>query len=133
MEQHRGPEGQDPGLQEWRGLPRLKGLCAAEHDLDVHAIGDLDPHQLPEGALIGVEVDEPLVDPHLPVVDGLASLSVRALPAGYLQLLGRQGDGPADVHSGPLGDPLDLGADTVDLCGVGAAERDSCALRHLNH
>ena len=33
---------------------------AAENDLDVDAIGNLDPHELPEGTLVGVQVDEPL-------------------------------------------------------------------------
>ena len=101
---------------------------AAENDLDVDAIGNLDPHELPEGTLVGVQVDEPLVDAHLPAVPGLASLSVGTLPAGYPQLLCGKGYGPADVHAGSLGDPFDLGADAVDLCGVGSAERDSCAL-----
>jgi len=108
--------------------PPIIGLCAAKHDLDVDAIGDLDPHELPEGTLIGVQIYEPLVDAHLPAVPGLASLSIGALPAGYLQLLCGKRYRPADIHAGPLGDPFDLGADTVDLCRVGAAERDSCAL-----
>ena len=101
---------------------------AAENDLDVDAIGNLDPHELPEGALVSVQVDEPLVDTLLPVVPRLASLSVRTLPAGNPELLRGKGHGAADVHSGPLRDTLDLGADAVDLCGILAAERDSCAL-----
>src|SRR5439155_11530081 len=37
----------------------------AQHDLDVDTVGHLDPHQLPQGSFVRVEVDEPLVDPHL--------------------------------------------------------------------
>ena len=108
--------------------PPFNGLCATKHNLDVYAIGDLDPHELPEGTLVGVQINEPLVDAHLPAIPGLASLSVGTLPAGYLQLLCGKGYRPADIHAGPLGNPFDLGADTVDLCRIGAAERDSCAL-----
>ena len=51
-------------------------LCVAEDDLDVHAIGDLNPHELPQSTLVSIEVDESLVDPHLPAVPSLAALTV---------------------------------------------------------
>src|SRR5438132_13977834 len=33
----------------------------AQHDLDVHAVGDLDAHELSQRTFVRVEVDEPLV------------------------------------------------------------------------
>ena len=109
-------------------LVNVFGSSAAKHNLNVDSIGNLDPHELPEGTLVGVQIDEPLVDAHFPAIPCLASLSVGALPARNLQLLCGKRYGSTDVDAGPLGDSLDLGADTVDLCGVGSAERDSCAL-----
>ena len=50
---------------------------AAEHNLNVDSIGNLDPHELPEGTLVGVQIDEPLVDAHLPAVPCLAAFAVR--------------------------------------------------------
>ena len=101
---------------------------AAKHNLNVDSIGNLDPHELPEGTLVGIQIDESLVNAHFPAIPSLASLSVGALPARNLKLLGRKWDGSADVNASSLGDSLDLGADTIDLCRVGSAERDSCAL-----
>ena len=101
---------------------KIKGLSAAKDDLDVYTIGNLDPHELPQGTLICVEVDESLVDPHLPAVPGLASLTVRTLPARYFQLLCGKWYGSTDLYTGLLGDSPDLCADTVDLLRVGSAE-----------
>ena len=103
-------------------------LCAAKNDLNVDAIGYLDPHELPKGALISIQIDESLVDTHLPAVPGLAPLSVRTLPAGDPELLRRKRYRAADVYASSLGYPFDLCADTVDLCRVCSAERDSCTL-----
>jgi len=109
-------------------LERCLRSVAAEDDLDVHAIGDLDPHELPESTLVRVKVDKPLVDAHLPPVVGLASLSVRRFPASYPEFLGRKGNGSTDCDSSPLGDSLDLVANSVHHGRVGAAERDSSTL-----
>src|SRR3972149_12050288 len=103
---------------------------AAQDDLDVDAVRPLEAHQLAEGTLVRVEVDEPLVDAHLPAVVGLRALSVRALPHGDLEALRRKGDGPAHRHAGALADLLDLVADAVDLFRVRAGERDAGFLRH---
>ena len=101
---------------------KVNGLSAAKDYLDVYAIGNRDPHELPQGTLISVEVDEPLVDPHLPTVPGLATLTVRTLPARYFQLLRGKWYRSTDLNPGLLGDSPDLGADAVDLLRVGSAE-----------
>ena len=48
-----------------------------EDDLDGDVVRDLDPHQLAERAFVGVDVDEPLVDAHLPVLPRSGPLTVR--------------------------------------------------------
>ena len=117
-----------------RGLPpplfirSAQPSGAAEHNLNVDSIRNLDPHELPKGTLIGIQIDESLVNAHFPAIPGLASLSIGRFPAGDLQLLCRKGNRSADVNAGSLGDSLDLGANTVDLCRVSSAERDSCTL-----
>lgn len=63
-----------------RGVsPLFRVYCSstAKHNLNVDSIGNLDPHELPEGTLVGVQIDEPLVNAHLPAIPSLASLSVR--------------------------------------------------------
>ena len=104
------------------------GLCAAKHNLDVDTVRNGNPHELPEGTLVGIEIDEPLVDAHLPAIPGLASLSIGGFPAGDLQLLCGKGNRSADIDSGPLGDLLDLVTDSVDFGGVSSTEGDSCTL-----
>src|SRR5688500_12895326 len=39
-----------------------------QNNLDVDRVGHLDAHELAEGALVRIDVDEALVDAHLPVV-----------------------------------------------------------------
>src|SRR2546425_119736 len=90
----------------------------AQHDLDVHAVRHLNPHELPQSALIRVEVDEPLVDPHLPAVPRLAPLAVRGLPHRHDEPLRRERDRPGHRDAGALADQLDLLAHVVDLLRV---------------
>lgn len=62
-----------------RVSPLFRVYCSstAKHNLNVDSIRNLDPHELPEGTLVGVQVDESLVNAHLPAIPSLASLSVR--------------------------------------------------------
>ena len=52
------------------------GLCTAEYDFDVYAIGNLYPHELTKSTLVRIEIDEPLVDAHLPAVNCLTALTI---------------------------------------------------------
>jgi hypothetical protein len=70
-----------------------RGLIKKEANfirIDVHAVGDLNAHQLPERTVAGIQVDEALVHPHLPMIDGLRALSIRRFPAGNAQAFGRE-------------------------------------------
>src|SRR3989339_1153473 len=103
-----------------------------QDDLDVDAVRDLYPHQLSQGALVRVEVYEPLVDAHLPSVPGLGALAVRALAHRHLEPLGREWYRAGHVHACLLADGLDLVADAVYLLRVRSAQRYPGPLRHFN-
>src|SRR3989442_10454139 len=109
----------------WRFSGRTSGRYSdlrAQHDLDVDAVRDLDAHELPQGAFVGVEVDEPLVDPHLPAVPRLAPLAVRRLPHGHDEPLRREGNWSRHRNAGSLRDELDLLTHIINFFRVGAAQ-----------
>src|SRR5580658_9857425 len=91
-----------------RPAPGANTRLPGQDDLDVDAVGDLDPHHLTQRALVGREVDETLVDPHFPVVDRAGSAAVRSLPDRHLQALGRERDRAGDLDAGLGGDLADL-------------------------
>src|SRR3989442_8189641 len=116
-------------------FPRFKakrgpGPSRSQHDLDVDAVRHLDAHQLPQRALVRVEVDEPFVDSHLPAVPRLAPLAVGGLPHWHDEPFRREGNRPGHRDAGAFADQLDLLAHVVDLLRVGAAERDAGLLGH---
>jgi len=104
-----------------------------EDYLDVDAVRDLDPHELPEGALFGIQLDEPLVDAHLPVVPGLRTAAARRLPHGDLEPLCRQGDWAGYLGARPLGYLLYLVADVFYVLDAWREQPDPCLLRYSNH
>ena len=67
----------------------FRGGSVLEDDLDRDVVRDLDPHELSEGAFVGVDVDEPFVDAHLPVFPRRRPLSVRGLTRGNFERLRR--------------------------------------------
>src|SRR5690242_17182803 len=96
-----------------------------EDDLDVDAVRNLDAHHLSERALVGVDVDQSLVDPHLPMIDRARPPTIGTLADGDLETLRGKRDRSRDIHSGLEGDFADLLADRVDLSGVRPGERDA--------
>src|SRR6266581_4924769 len=111
-------------------LPRAALSSRPQDDLDVHAVRHLDAHQLPQRALVRVEVDEPLVDAHLPAVPRLAALAVGGLADRHEEPLRRKRDRPGHRDARALGDELDLLAHVVDLLRVRSAQRDPRLLGH---
>ena len=99
-----------------------RGLCAAQHYLDIDAVRDLYPHKLAESTFVRIEIDEALVNTHFPAVPGLTSLPIGAFPARNLQLLRRKGYRSAYVYAGPLGYPSDLAAHAVYFLRVCSAK-----------
>src|SRR5213080_5230015 len=112
--------------------PRVAGASRAKDDLDVDPVRHLDAHELTKGPLVRIEVDEPLVDPHLPAVPGLAPFAVGGLADGHDEPLRRERDRPRHRDAGALADQLDLLAHVVDLLRVRAAERDPRLLGHTS-
>src|SRR5438874_10787671 len=108
-------------------VPRGSG---SQDDLDVDSVRHLDAHELAQGPFVRIEVDEPLVDPHLPPVPGLAPFAVGGLADGHDETLRRERDRPRHRDAGALADQLDLFAHVVDLLRVRADECDPRLLVH---
>src|SRR5207302_1901006 len=104
----------------------------SQDDLDVDSVRHLDAHELAQGPLVRIEVDEPLVDPHLPAVPGLAPFAVGGLADGHDETLRRERDRTRHRDAGALAVKLDLLAHVVDLLRVRAAERDPRLLGHAS-
>jgi len=110
--------------------PRGRG-SVLEDDLDRDVVRDLDAHQLAERAFVGVDVDETLVDAHLPVLPRRGPLAVGGLSGGNLERLGRQRHRTGQLHAGLARDVSDLATDRVEVFGAGARQPDACLLHEL--
>ena len=64
-------------------------VSVLKDDFDVDVLGYLDTHELPECALVCVNVDEPLVDPHFPVFPRSSAFAAGALPRWDYEPAGR--------------------------------------------
>src|SRR3954452_17875745 len=96
-----------------------------ELDLDVHACGQVEAHQLVDG-LRGrrVDVDEALVRAHLEVLTGVLVLE-RTTEDRVAVVLGRQGHRPGDSCTGPLRRLDDLRRRSVELLMVVGLQADA--------
>ena len=110
--------------------PRLVAVGEGELDVDAGLQLDVgDVQDLGPGAL---ELDDPLVDPHLVPVPRLGTLTAGGLPGGDPHAPGGHGAGALDldglgvvgvvVHG--LGAAGDLGAGLVHGAGVGGGDGD---------
>src|SRR5213078_2819656 len=129
----KSPDGE--GSETWdrwemRIHKRLIDLDADERAL--RQLRHLNAHELTKGPLVRIEVDEPLVDPHLPAVPRLAPLPVGGLPHRHDEPFRRQRDRPRHRDARALADQFDLLAHVVDLLRVRAAERDPRLLGHAS-
>src|SRR5580765_857516 len=97
----------------------------SELDLDVHPGRKIEPHQRVD-RLRGrrVDVDQPLVRPHLEVLAAVLVLE-RAADHAVHVLLGWQGHGPGDRRPGALRRLHDVARGLVDLLVVVALEPDA--------
>jgi hypothetical protein len=120
-------------------------LDVSNGDLDLNSGLDGDRGDLLDNLLGGVEIDDPLVDPHLEPVPGVGTLTARRLPAGDKEVLGGETDGALhlevllvslleEVGANPL-EVLDVPRGEGDTDAVGAALLNSFGsllLRHVN-
>ncbi len=65
------------------------------------------------------------MNPHLPLVESMRSLSRRRFSGRNNQLLGREWYWSFQLHACLVGYVLDLGADGVDVLGVRAGQANS--------
>ena len=97
-------------------------------NLDLNPRLDGDGSNLPDDGGVGVEVDEPLVDPHLEPVPGVGTLAARRLPGGDPELLRRHANGAGDaellVHRGTL----QVSADLLQVLDVAGGKGDADAV-----
>ena len=97
-------------------------------NLDLNPRLDGDGSNLPDDGGVGVQVDEPLVDPHLEPVPGVGTLAARRLPGGDPELLRRHANGAGDaellVHRGTL----QVSADLLQVLDVAGGKGDADAV-----
>ena len=98
--------------------------------LNVDFVGYSNTHDTTHHTVARIDLDEPLVYPHLVLVPRLAAVAAGCPPSGDHELLRRQWYGSYKFDAYLLGDVPDLVADTFELLGVGACEFNTCAPRH---
>lgn len=103
----------------------VRCLLVGDGDLDLHSGLDGDGGDLLDDLGGGVQVDEPLVDPHLELVPGVGTLSGRSLTGGDPELLGGEADGAGDLQLLVDGAALEVGADLLEVLDVPGSEGDA--------
>jgi len=88
----------------------------AYKDLFRHA----DSHDATHNPLLRVDIDETLMDTHLPLIPSLSPLTARSLEHRNTKPLSRQGDGTHHFYAGFLSDGLKFPADLLQLLIVRA-------------
>lgn len=84
--------------------------------------------------LVGVNVNQTLVNAHLPVVDRTRPATVGALPNGHPELFRGQGNGARHCNTPFLREPSNLRTERVQRPAVSAVEGDSYPFDHdLSH
>jgi integrase len=103
-------------------------LLGTEVNLDKDVLGHAESHELAHGPVVGVQVDQSPMNPHLPLVPGLRSLAVGRFHRRDLQFFRRQGLRPFYFDSGFIGNVLDFLAHILQFSEVSARELHSCKL-----
>ena len=110
---------------------RREGLyLAGQGQLYLDVLGDLKSSYLAHRPLVRLDVEDPPVDPELPVVERVRPLARRSLPRGYLQSLGRERLGTLAFDACLLSNLSDLLGKPVQLLNIGAGQLDSGKLWH---
>ncbi len=94
--------------------------CLKEFYLDENLLRRLNAHEAFEKTFVRINIDQPLVNPHLPTIPSVRSFATRALPRRNPQALGWERNWSAKFHTGSVGDLHDLAAYAVQALGVGA-------------
>ena len=103
-------------------------LRISDGDLDLHAGLDGDAGDLLDDLRGGVQVDHPLVDPHLEPVPGLGALAARGLAGGDSEGLGGHADGTLGFEVLLLGAADQVVADLLEGFDVAGGQGDADAV-----
>jgi hypothetical protein len=106
------------------------GTLARQGELYLDVLGDRELGYLPHRPVVRLDVDEPPVDPELPVVERVSALACGGLPRGELQNLCRKRLRAYALDPTLLSDLLDLPCEPLQLIEVGAGQLDSGVLWH---
>src|ERR1700720_1909647 len=103
---------------------------ARQGELYLDILGDRELRYLSHRPVVRLDVDEPPVDPELPVVERVGALARGGLPRGELQRLRWKGLRAYALAPRLLRDVLDLPGEPLQLVKVGAGQLDPGVLRH---
>merc|ERR1711863_77969 len=109
----------------------VKYLCVGDGDLDLHTWFDGDGGDLLDDLGGRVQVDDPLVDPHLEAIPGLGTLTARSLTGGDPQGLGGHPHGALDLQLLLLGTLDQVGADLLQTLDGAGSQGDPDPVDHL--
>ena len=102
-----------------------------EFYFDVHVFWDVDAHHVAQRPFVAFDVNQPLVDPHLPTLEGFASPAARTLSNGNHHLLGWQRNFSGVLYARSLRHFHDLVAHALECRIVRAAQFDARFLHGL--
>merc|ERR1712038_462148 len=108
----------------------VKYLCVGDGDLDLHTWFDGDGGDLLDDLGGRVQVDDPLVVPHLETIPGLGTLSARSLTGGDSQGLGGHPDGSLGLEFLLLGTLDKVGAHLLQALDGAAGQGDPDPVDH---
>jgi hypothetical protein len=98
---------------------------SAEINADFDAVGDGDGGDVLDLAGCALQVDVALINCHLPVIEGLGTLTARGTPAADAEVLVGETHGARDLHGLGLGVADELVGHLLDSVEAVAAEGDS--------
>jgi hypothetical protein len=112
------------------GMGKSRGLLHAapstlKDNLNADIFGHLDAHELAECTLIGINIDEALVNPQLPAVPRCGSLTIRTLADWNNQPLGRKRYRTGQIHTCAFCNLPDSVADHLYLVEVCPCQANS--------
>src|SRR5438876_9320800 len=91
-----------------------------ELNLDKNVVRGSNPHQPFQKSLVRVHIDEPFMNPHLPLVESVCALARGRFSGWDHQLLRWEGNRSLQLHTGLVRDLFDFRAYCVDILGLRA-------------
>eukprot|EP00405_Crypthecodinium_cohnii_P064739 CAMPEP_0195039870 /NCGR_PEP_ID=MMETSP0326_2-20130528/80036_1 /TAXON_ID=2866 ORGANISM="Crypthecodinium cohnii, Strain Seligo" /NCGR_SAMPLE_ID=MMETSP0326_2 /ASSEMBLY_ACC=CAM_ASM_000348 /LENGTH=171 /DNA_ID=CAMNT_0040066761 /DNA_START=303 /DNA_END=815 /DNA_ORIENTATION=- len=122
---HFGTLGLSLGFRTHRSMWVKSCLGVSNGDLDLDAGLDGDGSDLLHDVGGGVQVDQALVDAHLPSVEGVGALTVGGLSDAEAEDLGGETDGAGDLQLLLAGTGDEVSADFLQALQVPAGEGDA--------